>query len=51
MFAQHVGGGGRGGSVNDTYQEAVTECNDILQKEIRCYSFKRKGHYSDQSQN
>ena len=51
MFTHHGGLGGRGGRGNDTDQAALPERNEILHKEIRCYSCQKKGHYLDQHPN
>ena len=51
MFAEHGGRGGRGGRADDTDQAAVPGRNEILHKEIKCYSYQRNIHYSDQCPN
>ena len=52
MFAQQGGRGGRGAERgNENNQEEVAGRNKILEGGVRCYSFQRHGHYSDQCPN
>ena len=51
MFVKNGGRGGRGGHGNNTDQAAVPGRNEILQKEIVCYSCQRNRHDSGQYSN